>query len=113
MGNASSNKQSARGQGLPPVREDEESTVSGERPAMRNDAYEGLMSLGSEAFSAPLPPAPSEPPPLSARVRTGFYVLSGAVGFALAAFGLAIAFKSMAAHKPAPSVALAALAPAT
>ena len=44
---------------------------------MRNDAYAGLMSLGSEAFSAPLPPAPSEPPPLSARVRTGLYVLGG------------------------------------
>jgi hypothetical protein len=64
--------------------------TSGERPAMPHAGYAGLMSLGSEAFSAPLPPPQSEHPRISPRVRIAMYVLGAALGVSLGAVGVAV-----------------------
>jgi hypothetical protein len=74
--------------------------TSGERPAMPHSGYAGLMSLGSEAFSAPLPPPQSEHPRISARMRIGLYLLGSALGISLGAVGVAFVLTRPPAPEP-------------
>jgi hypothetical protein len=93
MSNASRNAQRAAGMKADLDRK-ADSDTSGERLAMPHSGYAGLSSLGSEAFSAPLPPAQSEPPRVSPRMRIGLYVLGAAVGISAGAIGVAIVLTS-------------------
>jgi hypothetical protein len=79
----------------PPLpQRDEDGRVSGARRALNYAAYDGLVQLGSDAFSTPLPPSKSERPRFAApRLHAGWYMISAAAGFSVGAVVLAIAFK--------------------
>jgi hypothetical protein len=91
----------------PPLPTHETGRVSGARRALNYSAYDGLMQLGSDAFTAPLPPPKSERPRFSPpRIHAGWYMISAAAGFSVGAVVLAIVFKpSLTPERPPVSLA--------
>lgn len=93
----------------PPLPTQDAGRVSGARRALNTNyaAYDGLMQLGSDAFTAPLPPPKSERPRFSPpRIHAGWYMISAAAGFSVGAVVLAIVFKpALTSERPPVSLA--------